>query len=182
MTTRQRHWLLGLGGILTLLLVWFAPQDDIPELRTPPVNRSQPVPQSAPNSRATPAAPSRVASGVMRQEQLLLARRLPGAAAADLFKATSWYLPPPPAPPLPPAPAPPPPVPKAPVLPFVFLGQIIEDQQVQVILARGDRVVTVLVGENVDKTYRLESLKAGLLTFVYLPLDIRQTLATGLTQ
>jgi hypothetical protein len=66
-------------------------------------------------------------------------------------------------------------------LPFSFLGQIIEDEQIQVILARGERVVTVLVGDSIDKNYRLESLKDGTLTFLYLPLDIRQTLATGIT-
>jgi hypothetical protein len=75
---------------------------------------------------------------------------------------------------------PPPPAPTAPALPYVYLGQIIEDQQVQVILSRGNRVVTALVGEVIEKTYRLESATGGLLTFVYLPLDIRQTLATGL--
>jgi hypothetical protein len=73
-------------------------------------------------------------------------------------------------------------VPTAPALPFVFLGQIVEDGKPQVILAKGDRVVTVFVGDTIDKTYRLESLLSGVLTFVYLPLDARQTLATGVTQ
>ena len=61
------------------------------------------------------------------------------------------------------------------------MGQIVQEQKVQVILARGERVVTVPVGENIDKNYRLESFTGGTLTFIFLPLDIRQTLATGLS-
>jgi hypothetical protein len=38
------------------------------------------------------------------------------------------------------------------------------------------------VGEDIDKNYRLEALHNGVLTFVYLPLDIRQTLNIGNTQ
>jgi Tfp pilus assembly protein PilP len=68
------------------------------------------------------------------------------------------------------------------VLPFIYLGQIVEDQKVQVILARGDRVVTVYVGENIDSNYRVEGLKGGTLTLLYVPLDIKQTLATGVSQ
>jgi len=60
------------------------------------------------------------------------------------------------------------------------MGQIIDDQQVQVILAHGNRVVTALVGEVIEKTYRLESVKGGFVTFVYMPMDIKQTLATGI--
>jgi hypothetical protein len=67
-------------------------------------------------------------------------------------------------------------------LPFVYLGQIVEDEKAQVILARGDRVVTVYVGENIDSYYRVVSLKGGTLTLLYVPLDIKQTLATGASQ
>lgn len=61
------------------------------------------------------------------------------------------------------------------------MGQITEGDKVQIILLRGERVVTVVPGEQIDKTYRMESFKDGVLTFVYLPLDTRQTLATGPT-
>ena len=62
------------------------------------------------------------------------------------------------------------------------MGQIIEDQKIQVILARGERVLTVFVGDNIDANYKVESLKGGTLTLVYLPLNIKQTLATGASQ
>ena len=184
MTTQRRRWLLGLGGLLTLMLVWFAPQDEAPVLRSKAASSSQRVPLTSSDSRAERPIPLGSASGVMRQAQLLRPERSMSAEATNIFKATSWYVPPPapPAPPpLPPAPPVQPPAPMAPPLPFIFLGQIIEDQKVQVILARGDRVVTVPVGEPIDKNYRLESFNGGTLTFIYLPLDTRQTLAAGLS-
>jgi hypothetical protein len=42
--------------------------------------------------------------------------------------------------------------------------------------------VTVYVGENIDSYYRVVSLKGGTLTLLYVPLDIKQTLATGASQ
>jgi hypothetical protein len=38
------------------------------------------------------------------------------------------------------------------------------------------------VGDNIDANYKVESLKGGTLTLVYLPLNIKQTLATGASQ
>jgi hypothetical protein len=46
-------------------------------------------------------------------------------------------------------------------------------------LSRGDRVIDVRVGDRIDSIYQLESAVGGQLVFVYLPLDIRQTLAAG---
>jgi hypothetical protein len=48
-----------------------------------------------------------------------------------------------------------------------------------IILARGDRLVTVKVGQDIDKNYRLESFENGIITIRYVPLDTKQTLATG---
>jgi hypothetical protein len=180
MTAQRRRWLLVLCVVLTALLVWFAPQDEEPVSRpkvTVGADRSAGVQSGFTAERL---AVAKVASVPMRADQLLRPGRTAIADVPDLFKPTSWYVPPPAPPPPPPVPPPPPPVPTAPALPYVYLGQIIEDQQVQVILSRGNRVVTALVGEVIEKIYRLESATGSLLTFVYLPLDIRQTLATGL--
>ena len=49
-------------------------------------------------------------------------------------------------------------------------------------LARGDRVIDVRVGDRLDGVYQLESAAGGQLVFVYLPLDVRQTLAAGATR
>ncbi len=195
MKAQHTRWLLGAGLLATLVLVWLAPQDDTVVPRTPARSgKAQPALAQAPltetaavDNVATPK-PSRVNARVtappLRGEALNRPERV--AAPDDgvnLFQATTWFIAPPAPPPPPPAPPPPPPpAPTAPALPFVFLGQIIEDGKAQVILARGDRVVTVFVGDAIDKAYRLESLHSGVLTFVYLPLDTRQTLATGVTQ
>lgn len=181
MTAQRRRWLLGLGGVLTLVLAWYAPQEDTAVSRPKTAAVGQRAASAPLALRGERPETLKVASDSMRQEQLGRVERSTDGAVADLFKSTSWYVPPPPPPPLPKAPPPPPPVPTAPALPFVFLGQIVEDQKVQVILARGDRVITVMVGDSIDKNHRLESFKGGILTFVYLPLDTRQTLATGLT-
>ena len=186
MTIQRRRWLIGLAGLLALILVWFAPPDEAPVMRSKVAGSAQRSPVTPPESRTERPKPFGSASGVMRPAQLLRRERPISADATNIFKPTSWYVAPPAPPaarPLPPAlSAPPvqPPAPTAPSLPFVFLGQIVQEQKVQVILARGERVVTVPVGESIDKNYRLESFTGGTLTFIYLPLDIRQTLAAGL--
>jgi hypothetical protein len=62
------------------------------------------------------------------------------------------------------------------------MGQYADGDSKVVMLTRGDRLLTVAIGDVIEKTYRVDSLKAGVLTFVYLPLDIKQTLNTGVTQ
>ncbi len=187
MTLQRRRWAIGLAGLLALILVWFAPPDEAPVTRSKVASSSQRVPLPPSTSRTERPNPSGSVSGVMRQAQLLRPERPMSAHATNIFKPTTWHLAPPappaPRPLAPAAPAPPvqPPAPTAPILPFVFMGQIVQEQKVQVILARGERVVTVPVGENIDKNYRLESFTGGTLTFIFLPLDIRQTLATGLS-
>jgi len=103
----------------------------------------------------------------------------PEPAASNVFRAMSWYVPPPPpAPPPPPKPVPPPP-PSAPPLPFSFLGRYEEGQTLIILLVRGERIYTVSEGEVIDNTYRVERLAGGQLEVTYLPLNIRQTISTG---
>jgi hypothetical protein len=61
----------------------------------------------------------------------------------------------------------------------VFFGQVADEQGVQIILARGDHLITAGIGQDIDKTYRLESFQNGIITIRYLPLDTKHTLATG---
>lgn len=177
MTAQRKGRLLWAGLAATLLLVWFAPGSEMPAKRdSRPVRdaRAMPIPAATADAAVTTAATNVGKGSLVKAE-----RRQPGDVP-DLFKAATWYVPPPP--PQPPPPPPPPPPPSAPALPFTFLGQVIEDQRPQFILVRGDRVVTVAVGDSIDKNYRLESLQNGTLTFVYVPLDTRQTLVTGVSQ
>jgi len=77
----------------------------------------------------------------------------------------------------------PPPVPleppKAPPLPFHVLGQYIEDGAVAVFLQHNDQNLVVRKGDLIDGTYKIESIAGNTVTFVYLPLEQKQTLAVG---
>jgi hypothetical protein len=100
--------------------------------------------------------------------------------AKALFAQHSWYVPPPPRPAPPPAAPPPPPPPTAPPFPYAFLGSFSPDGRPPVFfLARGDRVIDAHVGDRLDGVYQLESAGGGQLVFVYLPLNVRHTLAAG---
>src|SRR5205085_1454739 len=100
--------------------------------------------------------------------------------AAALFAQHSWYVLPP-APP--PAPPPPPPEATAPPFPYTFIGSFAPEGHPPVFfLAHGDRVIDAHVGDRLDGVYQFESAAGGQLVFVYLPLNIRQSLAAGVSQ
>ena len=88
-------------------------------------------------------------------------------------------MPPPPPPPPPPQP-PPPPV--APPLPFAYLGQYSDGSATVILLTQGERILTVAIGALIDRNYQVLSMKGGRLTFLYLPLQIEQSLTTGVSQ
>jgi hypothetical protein len=68
--------------------------------------------------------------------------------------------------------------PVAPPLPFKFLGRITDGDLVSVLLGTGDSdTVVVHEGDPVGNKYRLETVRADALTFVYLPLQQQQTLS-----
>ncbi len=97
--------------------------------------------------------------------------------ASALFAQHSWYVLPP-APP--PAKPPPPPEPTAPPFPYTFIGSFTPEGHPPVFfLAHGDRVIDAHVGDRLEGVYQFESANGGQLVFVYLPLDVRQTLAAG---
>jgi hypothetical protein len=48
-----------------------------------------------------------------------------------------------------------------------------------VILLKGDKVYTVMPGEIIENTYRVEKLTKGTVNLTYLPLNILQSLRTG---
>jgi hypothetical protein len=52
-----------------------------------------------------------------------------------------------------------------------------EGDQPVYFLSRGDRVIDAHVGDRLDGVYEFESAAGGHLVFVYLPLNVRQTLA-----
>lgn len=95
------------------------------------------------------------------------------ADIVDIFAVRTWAPPPPVV-----VQAPPPP--QAPPLPFRLLGQIDDGPEGRAfVLAQGDRVLNVSPGTTIDERYRLEKFESGQLHFLYLPLNLRQTLPVG---
>jgi hypothetical protein len=96
--------------------------------------------------------------------------------AVDIFSVRTWQPPPPPVD-LNPGP---PPKPQAPPLPFKFLGKIDEpDRDLTFLLARGDQVIPVNVGQVINGIYFVEKYDAGRLYFIYKPLKTRQSISVG---
>lgn len=92
------------------------------------------------------------------------------------FGPTSWYVPPPPPPPPKPQP---PPQPTAPPVPFTYLG-IYEDVMGKVLmLVKGEQVYTISEGDVIENTYRIDHVNHGVVEITYLPLNIKQSIATG---
>ena len=85
----------------------------------------------------------------------------------------------PPPPPPPPVVAAPPPKPTAPALPFRFLGRMVDGGATTLFVAQGNQNLSIRQGDVVNDTYRLEQIGESSATFVYIPLQERQTLTMG---
>jgi hypothetical protein len=168
--TQKRMLLYGtvaLGGLL--LYMFGSPSDE-------PSEAAVSAPAGAHPARHGTAVelPAATAAFLTR----LAHRTTDGKNASALFATHSWYVPPPPPPP-PPPPGPPPP-PTAPPLPFTLIGSYAaQGDQETYFLSRGDRIYDVKVGDVIDPDYSLQSASGGTLTFLYKPLDARQTLSLG---
>lgn len=157
---RQRLLLLGGALLLTLLLAAGIGQ---PESETEAVV-VEPAAVRPRGSRTAPPAELQVGSLAS------LSRDLGAGRVKDLFPVQSWYVPPPP-----PKPAPP----KPPPLPFTYLGKAVDDGQVTVFVAQGERNLVVKAGDVIDGVYRADSILPPVMTFTYLPLQMQQTLEIG---
>jgi hypothetical protein len=66
--------------------------------------------------------------------------------------------------------------PEAPELPFRYMGKVIEDGKLEILLLRGDEHYSVAAGQKIDDEYRLDKVTTSSLTFTYLPMKKKQTL------
>jgi hypothetical protein len=66
--------------------------------------------------------------------------------------------------------------PEAPELPFRYMGKVIEDGKLEILLLRGDEHFSVAAGQKIDDQYRLDKVTTSSLTFTYLPMKKKQTL------
>ena len=93
-----------------------------------------------------------------------------GQPVADLFAV--------PQPPAPPAAHPQKPAaPTVPALPFRYVGRAIEEGRIAVFLERGNESYSVAQGDRAGRDYQVERITEAAVTFTYLPLGERQTLA-----
>jgi hypothetical protein len=78
-------------------------------------------------------------------------------------------------------PAPIEPEPSPPALPFRFLGRIVEAGKAPafMLLGAAGETLIVRVGDSLGGDYRVEAYQDGKLIFLYLPMNLHQTLAIG---
>jgi hypothetical protein len=120
---------------------------------------------------------SMVSIGALRSRNALFGAA--GSGHHELFGSQTW------APALPSvAPAgeqvpPLPSAPMAPTLPFTYIGKKASDGAWEVYLARGDETVIVHDKSVIDATYRVDAIKPPVLTLMYLPLKLVQTIDIG---
>jgi hypothetical protein len=95
-----------------------------------------------------------------------------GKPASPLFSSQSWN----PAPQNVAAQAAPPAPPAAPAMPYRVAGRVVQDGTLQIILARGDAVLTVREGDTLDGAYQVEKIQPERVTLLYMPLGVREDL------
>lgn len=158
--TRNRifAWVVVAGGAAAAAAAWLpdAPPGEVVQPVRPEARN-----ESRPDQGRFAALPER--EGIGRQK-------------GELFGSRDWApprAPKKPAPSKPEAAAPPPP-PAPPPMPYRVAGQVVHDGTAQVVLAKGDRVITVREGQQLEDGYRVESIRGDGVTLVYIPLDARQ--------
>jgi hypothetical protein len=152
-------WAVLIGGAAAAAV--FAPLPPQEEAASPEAVSANPAPAQAAAEK-----------GLLAQ---LPAREPIGRRQGELFPSQSWAPPPRPA-----AAAPkdlPPPAPTPPPMPYRVAGGVVHDGVAHVVLAKGDRVLTVREGDTLDDGYRVQAIGAEGVTLVYLPLNAPQLLA-----
>ena len=177
MTTQQRWLAIAAFALVALILAVKAPAPG--ELAAPTSKRAHNnVTNLNTNKNQAVVADNLTPDTLMLDT--LQARSMAQVDKEDMFKSKSWYIAPPP----PPKPKyvapPPPPPPTAPPLPYKFTGSFQEPgQKLVVYLSRGDKLYSVSAGDILEGTYKIESINAGQLVILYLPLNISQNLRIG---
>lgn len=179
MKLTRLHWVLIVSA--TAILVVMAPSGDEDGGRGT---------QSGKRSNSATSGYSERESGGSQGVELerlvrLEAQRGEKGKVGNVFDPTSWYVPPPPVNYVP-APVAAPSmtvqlVPSAPPMPFTYLGRYGDSESRIIILAKGDKVYTVTIGDVIENTYRVERFTPGMIVLKYLPMNIEQSLRTGET-
>ena len=148
----------------------------VPGVMASPSESTSPTETTSPRETTSPKETASPTEAAKSEQNTLSMRPAFGAVAAeDPFQKLSWAAPPVAA--VAP-PSPPPVAPRAPPLPFTFIGLVEKGTpKPAAFLARGEDLIVVSAGDDVDRMYRVESLTANEIVFTYLPLNERQTIA-----
>jgi hypothetical protein len=137
------------------------------DLRDPAGPPAAKAPAAASQDRETSTA----ASASHAKQPGIPARSALGRIAADPFSAQSWM---PRRKPAVVTTASPEPV--TPPLPYRFAGQFHRESGIEVYVARGEEIFPVKEGDTLDGQYKIDSVSATEVSFIYLPSGMRQTL------
>ncbi len=66
--------------------------------------------------------------------------------------------------------------PSAPPLPFTYVGRVTQDGVTEVFVTRGDELISIAAGQNIDTEYRVDAVSGSRIAFTYLPLKTKQSL------
>ena len=170
---------LGLGLVATLLAAVLAPEaaDDL----VAPVQRNaSPTERAAPSLNAGPTATTATSTPI---DVLAIRPRSTDEDAPNAFGTVGR----PPRAKLAAAtvkqvkPKVPIEAPQPPAMPFRVLGRYVDAGEETVFLQHAERNIAARVGDVLSEQYKVESVSAGVLTLIYLPLNLRQTLDIGET-
>ncbi len=98
---------------------------------------------------------------------------------SGLFESKSWYVMP--QAPVVPVPSYVPPQVTTPTLPFIFIGRMVDGNEVTLFLSKSDRQYTVKEKDILDDTYRVEKISDSDAVLTYLPTDTQQKLLFNVT-
>lgn len=174
----MRKLILGGAAAATVLAAWFAP-DDEGMIVSPAAAMPRPAYEAIAAAKAAGAQAPAIPA------ELQIQRRVADEELGNLFASQGWQAPSP----LKPAAVRAPGQPDGnsagaasggpPPLPFQFIGRFIDDGRTAYFLQMEDRNIVARVGEKVGDSYQLDGAADGTLTFTYLPLNLKQTLAVG---
>src|SRR5712691_11405450 len=136
------------------------------DLRSP----AGPTASKAPASAASQDAEHSAAPASQAKQPGIPARSALGRIAADPFSAQAWL------PRRKPAAVSAAPDPVAPPLPYRFAGQFYRESGIEVYVARGEEIFPVKEGDTLDGQYKVDSVSATEVSFIYLPTGARQTM------
>lgn len=160
---KKRRWFLGIALALTLTAVASMENKDEADSAVVQPNHLK----SNSHQKNEPTGNAQAGEGALAK---LTRQRLP-ENERDMFASKSWFV------------APPPPkavLPTAPPLPFTYMGKLAEEgQKVIIILSKQNRNYQVREGDVLDNTYRVDEVRPPVMTLIYLPLNIKQTIPIG---